>query len=412
LVAGSSPPLTKVLEMVDRSEAYVGLFAWRYGHVPGSAGDTAASARRRTRNREVDVPVVKDARYGETSVTHYEYLRAKEHNLPILAFLLDEHSPVNPLYVDGFDRSRPGSPPDTSRIRALRAELQEEKVISWFTTPSDLEARVAAAVTSVGLGRQIDIQPAVTLGGGAGDQSILDSAGRSVTAAVAQAGALGRAIRIDLSTTWWSTRLYLVAALLESLSQVRRVLVVHGATSYPATAGDLPRVLFVGQLSTSSILRVIEPMAPQLGRFRAWLQRQPPEPDRDPQEVAQRYLNEGWASAFTGGPPAGTGRRRPTVDVHDAERDVKADLTRDRLRRWFGDAMLDQAVEVRDLSRASVVDLIRLLDYPNDFVPVLSERLPDADEPVGVVHMIDKTALMARLAHSYLTELKQRDRIS
>ncbi len=181
---------------------------------------------------------------------------------------------------------------------------------------------------------------------------------------------------------------------------------------YPLSAERFPRVVFVGQLSTAAIIRVIEPMSPELGRFQRWLQQQPVDPRLDPQQVAQRYLDEGWASAFTGGPPAGAGRRRPTVDAHEAERAVKIDLTRDRLRQWFGDAMLEQAVEVRDPRRASVVDLIRVIDYPNDFVPVLSDRLPNSDEPVGVLDVIDKAALTARLAHSYLTELKERARIS
>jgi hypothetical protein len=35
MVAASTLPLLKVLEMVDRSEAYVGIFAWRYAYVPG-----------------------------------------------------------------------------------------------------------------------------------------------------------------------------------------------------------------------------------------------------------------------------------------------------------------------------------------------------------------------------------------
>ena len=34
MIAGSAAPLTKVLEMVDRSEAYIGIFAWRYGYIP------------------------------------------------------------------------------------------------------------------------------------------------------------------------------------------------------------------------------------------------------------------------------------------------------------------------------------------------------------------------------------------
>jgi hypothetical protein len=41
MVAGAAAPLSKVIEMVDRSEAYVGIFAWRYGYVlvPNAARD-------------------------------------------------------------------------------------------------------------------------------------------------------------------------------------------------------------------------------------------------------------------------------------------------------------------------------------------------------------------------------------
>jgi hypothetical protein len=93
-------------------------------------------------------------------------------------------------------------------------------------------------------------------------------------------------------------------------------------------------------------------------------------------------------------------------DPYEAEREVKVDVSTDRLRRWFGDSMLQQPVEITDLKRASVVDLMRLLDYPNDFVPVLSARVPDLDEPTGCVEVIDKVALTARLARSYLDELR------
>ena len=92
---------------------------------------------------------------------------------------------------------------------------------------------------------------------------------------------------------------------------------------------------------------------------------------------------------------------------------VKVDLTSEMLCRWFGDAMLTKALEISDLRRASPVDILRLLDYPNDFVPVLTRREPPAD---GVpasrqVDVVDKTALNARLARSYLVELLDRARI-
>jgi hypothetical protein len=61
--------------------------------------------------------------------------------------------------------------------------------------------------------------------------------------------------------------------------------------------------------------------------------------------------------------------------------------------------MLTQPLEIGDLRRASAVDILRLLDYPNDFVPVLTrpggENVPTTSRLVGLV---DKTALNARLA--------------
>src|SRR5437763_24128 len=69
MIAGSVAPLAKVVEMVDRSEAYVGVFAWRYGYMPTRAANPPAPAA-------ANIPIVKGATLGETSITHYEYLRA------------------------------------------------------------------------------------------------------------------------------------------------------------------------------------------------------------------------------------------------------------------------------------------------------------------------------------------------
>jgi hypothetical protein len=75
--------------------------------------------------------------------------------------------------------------------------------------------------------------------------------------------------------------------------------------------------------------------------------------------------------------------------------------------------MLQQPVHINDLERASVVDLLRLLDYPNDYVPVITRRAP-ATGGLAVpeqVDVLDKNALNARLARSYLVELMDRARI-
>jgi hypothetical protein len=406
LIAASAAPLAKVLEMVDRSEAYVGIFAWRYGYVPGASPVPAAGQQTGSMppapdpNPMAALPAVKGSVAGQTSITHYEYLRALERSLPVMAFLLDEHYPWPPQLIDGFDVSRPEAPRDSGKIRALRQQLQLERVVSWFTTPSDLEARVSAAVTMAGLTRQLDLQTANALESGVG--SATDSFARDgiKTAIVGAARARQCALKIDLATTWWSTRLYLLAALAERLTQVRRILIVNTLTTTTTTNSSVAEERFVGQISTASVLSTIQPKHIALSAFQSSLQARPT--GFDDLHVEIEALLQAWEKAFGDAPYP------PTNE--DA---AKIDLTPELLRRWFREAILEQPVHIADLERASVVDLLRLLDYPGDYVPVLTRRLAEKEgDPVSErVDIMDKKALNRRLARSYLVELMDRARI-
>jgi hypothetical protein len=75
--------------------------------------------------------------------------------------------------------------------------------------------------------------------------------------------------------------------------------------------------------------------------------------------------------------------------------------------------MLQQPLQIADLQRASVVDLLRLLDYPSDYVPVRTRHPPkkEGDPVLERVDIMDKKALNRRLARSYLVELMDRARI-
>jgi hypothetical protein len=376
LVAASAAPLVKVIEMIDRSDAYVGIFAWRYGYVPGRDPSPAP---------QTQAPPVKDAEWGETSITHYEYLRALERQLPVMAFLLDERCAWPPQLIDGFDTTNAEAPKNADRIRALRLELQKQKIVSWFTTPADLEARVSAAVTMAGVTSQLNLQAATALApnSGTGDS---DSSGGMSIAIIDAVANQQHALKIDLASIWWSTRLYLIAALAERLTQVRRILIVKSSP---------PPEEFIGQISTATIQSIIGPKLPVLENFRAALRARPIILDDVNQEINQVMVE--WQGTFAAGP----------------EGSAKVDLTPELLRRWFGEAMLQQPVHITDLERASVVDLLRLLDYPNDYVPVITRRasaaagLPASEQ----VDVLDKNALNARLARSYLVELMDRARI-
>lgn len=376
LVAASAAPLMKVIEMIDRSDAYVGIFAWRYGYVPGHDPSPAP---------QTQAPSVKDAKWGETSITHYEYLRALERKLPVMGFLLDERCAWPPQLIDGFDTTTPGAPKNADRIRALRLELQQQKIVSWFSAPADLEARVSAAVTMAGVTSQLNLQAATALAAnsGTGDS---DSSGGMSLAIIDAVANQQHALKIDLASVWWSTRLYLIAALAERLTQVRRILIVKSN----AVAEE-----FIGQISTAAIRSTIEPKLPVLDNFRAALRARSTILDDVNQEINQ-VMTE-WQSTFVA-PPEGF---------------VKVDLTPELLRRWFSEAMLQQPVHITDLERASVVDLLRLLDYPNDYVPVITRRaLATGNLSVSEqVDVLDKNALNARLARSYLLELMDRARI-
>lgn len=401
MIAGVSAPLAKVVEMVDRSEAYVGVFAWRYGYVPTPAVPTPAAVP--PAPAPATFPVVKGATPGKTSITHYEYLRAVERKIPVMAFLLDENYPWPPHLIDGFDQTRAQAPANADQIHRLRQELQQERVVSWFSTPTDLEARVSAAVTMAGLTRQLDLQPAAALPAGTGIAQ--DSSGDiGISNAIIAAGDQQHALKIDLATTWWSTRLYLVASLAHRLTQARRILVIdtrHDMVPAPAGAAvaQLPGEHFVGQLSTSAILSTIGPKVEALGKFAKFVQERPLAYNQVRIEIQD--LLAGWRASF-GDPPGG----------HVNESAAKVDLTAEVLRRWFGDAMLTQPMRIADLQRASVVDLLRLLDYPNDYVPVLTRDTPSPGQAMTErVDVVDKAALNARLARSYLVELMDRARI-
>ena len=368
-VAGGAVPLKRVLDDVKRCDTYVGIFAWRYGFVPKVAKDAPSP-----------LPLPPGAELNITSITHCEYLQAKTCDLEILAFLLDESCAWPPHLIDGFAISDPAAPRDNSAIRALRSAFQLERVVSYFTSPADLEARVSAAVTVAGMSKQVRLN-LVQLGPSISTISDSDPF-LGIRDSIVQAGR-HRVLQIDLDTTWWSTRLYLAAWLAGRLTEVRRFVVVQARE-------------FIGLLSTSTIVATLAPLQPKLRRMHARLHAVPTATADIQAEMNAVF--ELW---------------RQVIGDPVQEQAVKVDVTADLLRRWMGDAMLQQPVRIADLAQASVVDLLRLLDYPNDFVPVVVQR--DELSPTTAtesIKVVDKEALNAQLAQSYVIELMDRARIA
>ena len=107
-------PVDKCIADVGKSEAYVGIFAWRYGFIPPSY---------------------------DKSITELEYRKAVEVGIPTLIFLLDESANWPAEFCDTRQ--------DAKRIDALREEFKLQKMVGWFTNPHHLASEVQAAVSKI-----------------------------------------------------------------------------------------------------------------------------------------------------------------------------------------------------------------------------------------------------------------------
>jgi hypothetical protein len=111
-VASDQRPVDKCLQDVRDCDAYVGIFAWKYGDTPDGY---------------------------DKSFTHLEYEAAREAKIPCLIFLLDEKAswPVN--NVDTKE--------ERDKIDHLRSELSKEHIVSFFKNAEELGGLVSAVVS-------------------------------------------------------------------------------------------------------------------------------------------------------------------------------------------------------------------------------------------------------------------------
>jgi hypothetical protein len=119
-VASDVRPLQQCLADVAGCGVYVGVFAWKYGHVPPE----------------------KENPEGR-SITELEYREAGRLEKPRLIFVLRPEAPWPPTEMDAHT----GDGDRGDRIRRLRDELLAEHHVSLFSTPDELGGAVAAAVT-------------------------------------------------------------------------------------------------------------------------------------------------------------------------------------------------------------------------------------------------------------------------
>src|SRR2546423_233075 len=107
LPASDADAIAKSLELVDKADVYLGVFAYRYGYEPSG---------------------------HEVSITEMEYNRAVEHGIPRLIFLMGEDHDIKPRDKD--------TGPKADKLERLRTRLGKEQVVNFFNSPADLRAQV------------------------------------------------------------------------------------------------------------------------------------------------------------------------------------------------------------------------------------------------------------------------------
>ncbi len=165
-------------------DVYVGIFAWRYGHIPS------------------------DTNPERLSVTEMEYTAAGSKPMTRLTFLLEEKARWPQAQKDA----------DLARINALRARLQEQ-CSGYFSTADELAVEALAALRiheSTRLAQQLETLNVMLKAQELGPSYLHMIKDKLVL--------LGDVQFVELQigpTPWWNTRLYLVAALAREFGRAR-----------------------------------------------------------------------------------------------------------------------------------------------------------------------------------------------
>jgi hypothetical protein len=233
-VAEGTTPLERCLADVRSADVYIVVAAWRYGYVPR---DPSANPHGR-------------------SITELEYEAAIESGKSVLAFLLDPTAPWSASFMDALSET------GGTEIVRFRSVLGGTHLAGIFRSPDNLASLAAPAVAVQGMNRHMAeralkqdrvggiIEPFVT-GGDLHDTTLL-----GIQQMVSDAGTT-RALVIDMGTgnKWWSTRLYLLATLLQSLTSVRQLVFAH------------PGGRFAGMASPAAVREGLCAAFPQIATF-------------------------------------------------------------------------------------------------------------------------------------------------
>ncbi|MBL8165663.1 MAG: DUF4062 domain-containing protein, partial [Anaerolineae bacterium] len=120
LTATLGDAISVSLELVDKSEIYIGIIGMRYGYIPD---DPARNPQR-------------------LSVTELEYRRARERGIPVLLYLMHPDHPVPPRKAGEADTFTEQSAEGIDKLKSLKAEMEKNHVVGYFRSPEELRALI------------------------------------------------------------------------------------------------------------------------------------------------------------------------------------------------------------------------------------------------------------------------------
>src|SRR5271170_3649380 len=197
---------------VSRSDIYVGLFGWKYGHIP----DEENPERK--------------------SITELEYLAAAKK--PRLVFLLDKKAAETAAM-----KGAKGQDDDLLQVRRLRDALLKEKWLGSFKSPDELAKKV---LTSVIQFESLKKAETIEAFGQINDAAVLVSSylpNIELQMATLEAAEFV-AIRLG-PIPWWDTRLYLVASLASDFTRIRQLILLDAEGKFltMASPAEIQRAL-------------------------------------------------------------------------------------------------------------------------------------------------------------------------
>ena len=284
----------------------------------------------------------------------------------------------------------PGVGEDVSRLRAL---LGTDYLAGIFRTPDDLASQVAAAVSAQGLTRNIVDRVL-------GDTSVvnkdMDSFARGsnvddstligIKQMIRRSGAArALVLQLDEGQRWWSTRLFLLASLLRSLTTVRQLV-------FCDTSGR-----FAGMASPTAIFEGLASSFPELEEFSRELRKGAVSFDI---EIETDRQTQAWGSFVSSPGPAPTGKPRATrAGVANREQGLKVGVRASLLERWLGERWVSRCIRVdsNNLSMSQVQQIVNSL-LPD--VPL--QRRKKASETDLELLVVDRDAFALELAREWV----------